>query len=296
MTAATSRRLFDRRVDITIDTINFQSLDCEFEIEKTLKPEPNTCNLTVYNLTREHQGQLEQLQQFTTGKRSKKGFKERQTQATKGIPCRIEAGYASGISQQWLGDLRTVETTREGADWVTKLSSGDGEKSWQNARLHVSYGPKTGIDTALRAIARGLNIGEGNLSKVVAQLKMAGSAIYPTGAVISGSASRQLTDFARSADLEVSVQDGALQFIDRGKALAGTAIRLAPETGLIGSPTVDNQGLLTATMLMIPDVRVGGLVTVDAARIKGTYRIEKAVWSGQLPGEDWSIKLQGKRY
>lgn len=276
-------RLFDRRVDVTVDTIRFQNLDCSFKIKKTLKPQPNTCELTIYNLSEEHIAQLENL-------------RPKEKQATKGIGCRIEAGYVDATSQIWLGDLRAVLTTREGSDWVTRLESGDGEKAWKNARLHVSFGPKTALETALRAMVRSLGVGEGNLSKVVAKLKQNGSAVWPSGTVISGAVSRELTAFARSADLEVSIQDGALQFLDRGKALEATAVRLAPETGLIGSPTVDNDGVLEAACLMIPDVRCGGLVTIDARRVKGTYRVEEAEWSGDTYGDDWQIVVRGKRY
>src|SRR5690606_37996676 len=119
---------------------------------------------------------------------------------------------------------------------------------------------------------------------------------WPAGKVLSGAVARHLQDFARSADLEVSIQDGALQFIDRGKALAGTAIRLSEQTRLIESPSVDNEGILHAKMLMIPDVRPGALVTVEAARVKGNYRITKAVWSGDTAGAEWSIAIEAERY
>ena len=276
-------RLFDRRVDVTVDNIRFQNLDCAFHVKKTLKPQPNTCELTIFNLSEEHIAQLENL-------------RPKEPQATKGIGCRIEAGYVDATSQLWLGDLRTVLTTREGSDWVTRLESGDGEKAWKNARLHVSYGPGTPIETSLRAMVRSLGLGEGNLSKFVGQLKQNGTAIWPAGKSFAGPVSRQLTAFAASAGLEVSIQDGALQFLDRGKALAGTAVRLAPETGLIGSPTVDNDGVLEAKCLMIPDIRCGGLVTIDARRVKGTYRIEEAEWAGDTAGDEWSITIRGKRY
>lgn len=276
-------RLFDRRVDVTVDTIRFQNLDCNFRIKKTLKPQPNTCELTIFNLNEEHVAQLENL-------------RPKEKVATKGIGCRIEAGYIDATSQIWLGDLRTCLTTDEGEDTVTRLESGDGEKAWKNARLHVSYGAKTSLETALRAMARTLGVGEGNLSKVVAKLKQNGSALYPAGVSFSGAVARDIKAFAKSADLEVSIQDGALQFLDRGKALSTTAVRLAPETGLIGSPTVDNDGVLEAACLMIPDIRCGGLVTIDAKRVKGTYRVEEAEWTGDTTGDDWQIVVRGKRY
>jgi hypothetical protein len=288
-------RLFDRRFDVVVATVEFTKLDCAFRIEKTLKPLPNTCDLTIYNLTREHQAQLEQLEEFKAGKISKTG-KSSQTQATKGIPCRIEAGYADGMSLVWLGDLRTAQTAWDGPTAVTHLTSGDGEKAWKNARLHVSYGPNTSVETAMRAMVRALGVGEGNLSKFTSRLKIAGSALLPTGAVVSGSASRQISDFARSANLELSIQDGALQVLDRGKALSGESLLISRKTGMIGSPTVDNQGIVTVKTSMRPDVRCGGLMTIDADRIKGTYRIEKATWEGDTSSSEWSVEMLGHRY
>jgi len=276
--------LFGRKCKVTVDTIEIDALDVAFKVEKTAKPLPNTCELAIWNLTPDHQSQLEQLAPRT------------REAATKGIPCKIEAGYESGTSLIWLGDLRTVDTVRDGPDWVTTLSSGDGEKAWKNAKLHVSYGPKTALETALRAMVRALGVGEGNLSKVVSKLKQAGSAIFPHGTVISGSVARELQAFAESADLEVSIQDGALQFIDRGKALGGSALLLNSDTGLLDSPTVDNEGVLTAKMQMIPGIRCGSLVTIDAARIQGTYRIEKAVWNGDTASVEWDIEINAKRY
>lgn len=276
--------LFDRRCTVTIDTIEITGLDVAFKIEKTLKAQPNTCEISVWNLTAEHQSQLEQLRPRAKG------------QVTTGIACKIDAGYKDGTSLVWLGDLRTVDTVRDGPDWVSHFTSGDGEKAWQNAKLHVPYGPKTSLETALRAMVRALGIGEGNLSKYTAKLKQAGSAIFPMGTVISGPVSRELQAFAASADLEFSIQDGALQLVDRGKALAGQAVLLNGDTGLLDSPTVDNEGVLTAKMLMIPGVRCGGLVTIEAARIKGTYRIEKATWSGDTSSADWEIEINARRY
>jgi hypothetical protein len=277
-------RLFDRHVIVTVDTIEFSGLSTAFQCEKTTKVQPNTCELSIYNLTQEHQAQLEQL------------VPHDKSQATRGIPCKIEAGYKDATSLVWLGDLRTCDTVREGPNWTSHMTSGDGEKAWKHAKIHIPYGPKTSLETALRAMVRALGVGEGNLSKTVARLKQAGSAILPAGTVFSGPVQRELTAFAESAGLEVSIQDGAIQFLDRGKALGGSALLLNAETGLIESPTVDNEGILTARMLMIPNVRPGGLVTIDAERVQGTYRIEKATWSGDTAGTDWFIDIQAKRY
>jgi len=275
--------LYDRLASVTIDTLQLTEHDVTFSIEKTLEPEPNQCEVAVYNLNEDHRANLEELEPKATDKR--------------GIPVRIEAGYRDGTSLIWLGDLRNVDTLRDGADWVTVLRSGDGEKSYKGGAVNVSYGPKTPIDTALRAMVRELGIGEGNVGKVVAGLKASGAgSLFADGAVISGPVARRLNDFAESADLEWSIQDGTLQFIDRGKTLDGQAVHLSDSSGMIGSPTVDNEGVLKVRMLMIPDVRPGTLLVVDADRIKGNYRVEKARWIGSNFGGEWYIDVEAERF
>lgn len=289
--------LFERAVDITVGTTRFRSLDAAFKIEKSLKSEPNTCELHVFNLNAEHRKALEELNPPTKAGSSLASAKEKQHRATRGIPCKIEAGYEGATSLLWLGDLRSAHSVHDGSDWITVLESGDGEKAWQNARMNVSYGPKTPVDTVIRAMVRALGVGEGNLSQVVQRIKVQGvGKILPHGTVISGRVSQELTDWCRSCDLEWSIQDGAIQILDRGKALATRALKLSAKTGLIGSPTVDIDGVLSAKMFMVPDVRPGSLVVIDALRVKGNYRIEKAVWSGDTSGGDWTIDISAKRY
>lgn len=279
----TDPELFGRKATVIVDTLQLDGLRVVFGVTKSLKSEPNTCSVTVYNLSPDHRAQLEEL-------KPKKG-------ATRGIPVKIEAGYKAGTSLIWLGDLRTVDSVRDGADWITQLSSGDGEKGIQNGRIAVSYGPKTDSTIALRAIVRSLGVDEGNIGKVVAELKLRGKGeLFASGKVLAGPAARMMDDFCRSADLEWSVQDGAVQLLDRGKALAAKAILLTPDSGMVGSPTVNQDGVLSARMLMAPDVRPGRLLVVKSARITGNYRIETAKWSGDTEGGDWFIDLEAKRY
>src|SRR5690606_17307106 len=236
---------WDRRISVTVDTIRFDALDCFFRVRKSLKPEPNTCELTVYNLNEDHRNQLEGL------------VPKGNAPATQGISCSIEAGYKDGVSLIWNGDLRTAETIFEGPDVLTVLSSGDGEKAWKHAREHVAFGPKTPVVTALRAMARALGVGEGNLSQVAARMRVAGSAIFPTGKVSTGAVSRECVNLARSAGLEVSIQDGALLFLDRGESAMSTPVLLSEEAGMVGQPTIDNEGVLRIRTKLNPEIRCG---------------------------------------
>lgn len=272
-------KLFRRSVDVVVGPKRLTGLDCAFDIEKTLKAEPNTCELKIWNLAEDTRATFEQLS-------PRKKFQ------TKGIPVRIEAGYGDDRAILWLGDLRNVYSEHDGIDWITTMNAGDGALAYQNSRVNISYGPMTPADTVLRALVRQLGVGEGNaaLFKITGIWK-----VYPHGVVLSGSAARELTDFCRSTGLEWSIQDGTLQILDRNQALRGKAIHVSSDTGMVGSPSVDNLGILSVRTLLIPGVRVGCMLVIDSARIKGTYRVEKAKWTGDTSSDDWFIDMEARR-
>ena len=289
MADGTERR--GRIVRVTVATLEVSGLDVEFSVEKTSKPDPNTCELTIYNLSRDHRAQLEEL-------RPKKGDK-------RGIPVKIEAGYeTTGTSQIWLGDLRTVESITSGADVTTHLTSGDGERAIQTSHSEKAFGPGTALDVAIRAMVKELGIGDGNVSSALAAISATGraalSAPLEFGIAFAGPTSRLLTDWLASAGLTWSVQDGAIQILNRGQALSGKAILLdsvsGQNTGLIGSPTVSNEGVLHAEMLMTPDVFPGRLVTLRSKHLEGNFVIERAVYFGDNFGGRFGIEIEAPRY
>lgn len=268
--------LFRRKVRVVVDTIDVTGLDVQFSIKKSLKPDPNTCDLKVYNLNASHRSALEEM---------------------KTAAVMIEAGYEKGTSVLFVGTLRTAISVFEGASYVTALSSGDGEKAVRSARVNVSL--KKGAKTAdvIKAVAGALGVGEGNLNDAVSKLSNTGVGdLFSEGAVLSGSAAREMTNICRSAGLTWSIQDGKLQILALKTALEGEAIKLTPKTGLIDSPTVDNNGIVTVRMLLMPDVFPGRAMVLESARIKGQYRLEECTYTGDTRGTDWYIEAKGKRY
>ena len=257
---------------------------CYFRVEKSIKPEPNKCTLQIWNLSRDQRAQIEQM-------RPKKDDKT-------GIPVLIEAGYqATGASQIYLGDLRTTFSERVGPDWITTVESGDGEQAQQTARINQPFGPRTSPEVVLNAIVRTLGVGEGNVAKTLAKLRVSGVAkLFEQRVVISGRAADALTNFTRSAGLEWSIQDGALQILDRDKVLDGFAVRLGASSGLVESPSVDPKGVLTCKMLLQPSIRVGALLVMESLTARGNYRIERASWECDTHGRPWYVTVEAKRY
>lgn len=268
--------LFRRKIVVVVDTIRITDLTMAFKVHKTLKPEPNTAELRIWNLNEDHVSALEKLQVATV---------------------QIEAGYEGGTSVLFLGDLRTARSVLEGPDIMTSLSSGDGEQAIRKARVNISLAKNSTPDQALRMVAESLGVQAGNLDQAVSVLRTAGIANhFVEGTVLAGSAYREMTSICRSVGYSWSIQDGRLQILPLRQALEGEAIKLSPTTGLIGSPTVDNDGVMSCRMLLAPDVFPGRKLVLESLRLQGQYRIEDCVYSGHTKQQDWYIDLQAKRY
>lgn len=268
--------------DGTRKGLKVDGLRVNFRIEKSLKPEPNKCECSIYNLSKKHRAQIEEM-------RPKKGD-------ARGIPLLIEAGHKStGAGQVWLGDLRTVSSSHDGADWITKIETGDGEAA-KSSSVHVSYGPGTSPDIALRAIVKALGIDEGNAAAAAVKLRQAGgAALFPRRLVLSGSAATQLDRFCNSAGLEWSIQDSAVQILDRGKTLSSRAVVLKGKL-ILESPSVDPKGVLSFKTFIQPDLKCGSLLVIDAPTASGNYRVTKTALDGDTHAQPWYISGEATRY
>lgn len=254
---------------------DLSNLDCVFKAKKTLKSEPNTCEVKLYGLSPETRRVLE---------------------TPKKLVLRLEAGYPDSVAQIFLGEIRSAHSKREGAEIVTEISTGDSAAEMQKARIHMSIGPKVPTSVVLEAIVQSLGAGMGNTRQAAGRLASAGSALFGPGSALSGSSAQILTDICRSADLEWSIQDGVVQILDRGRAMSEKAVFLSSETGLVGSPSVDHKGVVSAVALIQPDLRPGRKIEFKSISFNGGYRIEECEYTGDTAGTDWYVKLSCKKY
>lgn len=273
---ANGKILFGRKCVVTVDTLRITDLAMSFSVQKDLTGKPNTVDLKILNLNPDHRSAIEQK---------------------KSARVQIEAGYDSGTSVIFIGDLRTSVSTWSGPNCTTSLSAGDGEKAVRTARVNVSVKKGTKTGDVLKMVAQALGVGEGNLKDAVAKLNASGIGdIFASGTVLTGSAAREMTAICRSSKLTWSIQDGKLQILSLRQALEGVALDIRASTGLIGSPTVDNKKILSCKVKLIPDVFPGRKMVLTSERLKGQYRIEECTYSGDTHGDPWEIDIKAKRY
>ncbi len=273
--------LFKRRVELTIDTLKIHpDHRITGKVEKTYKPEPNTAEITVYNLTPEQRAQLT---------------------STKNPIVKLAAGYGQGndgMMQLFYGELMYVKHRQEGPDILTTLTTSDGGAKKQTAHVSLSFGRNTKTGTVLRRIGQALGVDLGNVEAVARELDSGAQAnMYIEGASFEGSAADELSHLLRSCGYDWSIQDQCLALRKLGKPVDGFAVELNPTTGLIESPTIDNKGVCTGQSLIFKagsglDLVPGRLVHVTSQFVKGQFILAKCNYDLDNYVENWFVNFE----
>lgn len=267
--------LFDRSWRVQVGSLDVSALSVVFKAKRSLAARAGTLDLTIRNLSPEHRREILSARRFHT-------FVE------------VQAGYVGGMSLIFRGDLRKAVPARDGTDWVVKVTAGDGEHAIRSARVSRSFSPGTTVEAVVRHIAEAMGVGIGNASTALrgASLGALGDTL-PEGTVLGGSAAAELTRLCTAAGKVWSIQEGNLQILPLGGALAREAILLSPGTGLVGTPEVVNRRVITVTALLQPGLVPGQQVVVqsDALLTTAPWRITEAEYSGDTHGVDWYAKL-----
>lgn len=284
-------RLFRRTWEVQVGTLLLagdsvrKSLDLSFLVEKDTTRAPNSAQVRIFNLSSDHRRQIEE---------------------TANLRLSISAGYEDGVARLFTGDVHVAESRRrrraakkkegiqlaqEGVDVLTTIEAQDAGRAYSTALIQRSFGPWTSLVEVMRGCVQAMGIGEGNLSSTGVP-----NTLYPEGTVVSGRAWRELDRLVRSAGLTWSVQDGVLQLLRGGTPLRQTAIRLTPDTGLIGSPATNVDRTVTCTALLIAGLDPGRQVVLSSSMVSGSYRIKRVVYQGDTAGSDWYAQLTLEAY
>ncbi len=274
--------VFDRKIRLKFSTTSpgvklpptIENLNIGFTVNRTLEKEPSTLEATVFNLSEETRRLMQQDARMIVT---------------------LEAGYGKNVHALFVGDLRSVRNRREPPVLATDIEAGDGERGAKNwARKWFPKG--TTVGKVFEYLAKTAGYGKGNIHRVININDERGLPNrLENGMHVRGYAVDELAELSKSRGIEFSVQDGEVQILEYGKAKEGVPVTLiSPLTGLIGYPSVDNDGIMTLNHRLLPNVFPGSLVDVKSLFVTGRYRVLRALYSGSLFGEDFNIELEGK--
>lgn len=279
---------------IQTDVLTVSNLDMSFKISKSFKNTPNTCELTIYNLNKNHRDQLGEADD--TRVEISAGYEGEDIRGS----IAAAAGFG-GVRQPvafgllFAGDIRDISSSYDGEDWATSLDSADGEKSKRKARINRSFPPGTTLPIVMREAGIALGLGLGNLNVTAADpsLRMVeASPVFLHGVTLSGNAWKEFDRIVKSAGLEWSIQDGVIQLSRYDEPLQDFTIRLSPDTGLLGSPTVSSKGIAKIRTLMIPDLVPGRGIILESENANGPFLCKVCTYSGDNFGGSWYVDIE----
>lgn len=285
-------RSFWRSYRLEIGDKKITDLDIEFEVRKTLKKEPNTASVRVYNLS-ESTRRAMQGQDLPVTLNAGYVLEYPISEDMEAVLSSIGIGAESStVPMLYSGTLRYAASSQDEAmNWVTSVASGDGDRGLSKARTSRTYRAGTPWLVILQDLAGDLGVGAGNLLSLSSSAELALKRLGK-GRAVHGATEAQLSRMLDASGYDWSIQDGALQVLAHGATISTMAVDLSAKTGLIGSPEMalrtDTRGggkdpkkaikqpehFIRARSLLNAALQPGQKVKIDAAMISGYYRVE----------------------
>lgn len=271
-------KLLNRKVKVIAGGYLIEALRTTFRVTKRLTKEPNEMELTIYNLNDQQRASMQKLP----------------------LAVVLEAGYEDGTATIFSGDARYVDSGREGADWITKIQAGDGERSYRFSAFSESFKSGTSVAAVFQRAAAALGVDADAATAVV------NSGVldqFSQGASFHGRASAAIDSLLKGRGFEWSIQDGKLQVLATGKPLQNAAVLLNANSGLIGVPThaapakpgtkqAFHAPIMKIKSLLQAQLAPGKLMRLESAAVSGNFRIEQVIHSGDTHGGDWFSELE----
>ena len=272
-------RLFDRRIELQVGPLKITDHEVQFDVQSTLTSDPNEATVHIYNLKEEDRKKVEST--------------------PKNAQLQIRAGYADpGPVGIYTGNTKRVFTERNGPDIITTVESADSFAARSpDLRLDKSYAAGSNLRTVVQDLVAACQAKIGNIGVVFGDAKFIERFDAPYHA--SGPAWDQLVKIVQSRDYTITTQGGVLQLITRRpppnlSQLSRTAPLLSPTTGLIGTPSIDEEGVLTASCLMRPGILPGSIISLQSEFVSGTFRVTSTVHKGSLYGQEFGVDIEAK--
>jgi hypothetical protein len=255
--------------------IEIENLRFTFKVEKNLASEPNTCELTTYNLSEHARADLQKLP----------------------LRVRLEAGYETeGARLLFVGDVQSVWSELKGTDWETKFLLGDGARAFSEARVNRSYKPGSTVKSIIRDAAKSMGL---DLPREVESDPALALAI-PSGETVMGWASDELTRLLAPYGYSWSIQNGRFIALKDEQVRPGQVRVISQDNGMIGYPqmgTPDKKGKPPAIKVsnhLYPEIQPGEKIDVQSATLRGLYRVTRVTHEGDTAEGPWETEIEAK--
>ena len=261
-------------------TVNGEVLPSSLRIRFYIYPNklstPDSAEIRIYNLTKDHAHALSK---------------------TEGKEIQLQAGYMDNCGVIYYGEIIRAMTGRENEvdtfiDFFCR--AGDGAHNWGVVNKTLAAGSTQNdiVNELLKAISP-YGITRGNIQSL-------SSYRYPRAVTLFGMARSLLSNIAKTNGSTWYVKDQKLN-IEPWDATTGRNFILNENTGMVGIPQETQDGVVV-TSLINPQMRVGDQVTIDESKINRApwipnWEAEKQSGLINLSGvADGTYIIQGMEY
>jgi hypothetical protein len=222
---------------------------------------------------------------------------------TPGIGFELNAGYQGKASLLFSSPLRKGESIKQGAEWIFRASSGDGEQLSTKEKVSLTISKGTPLAAVLKQLVKACKLKPGNVDLLgipfVSPLNLAsGADKLEKSLSVYGSASDELDWFCKSVGIVYSKQDQTFKGSRAGVPYDILPDIISEESGLINpAPRFNDKGHCLVTALLIPELRPGMGFTVKSKRVNGTFIAAQTrhVLDSYGP-QDWRVEVRGVPY
>lgn len=252
-------------------------LKISFSVAKSLSSSANDAEIAIYNLTEGHRNALgRELEDI-----------------------RLEAGYIPPNGDDntgviFTGQIREVRHERQGADIISRVFSGDGDRTLRRADVSKTFPAGTKIEDIFDHVAEELE----KQGAVKGEMKLPPD-LPPTKRPYSmaGSARREMDRLGRMAKTYWSIQNGVIETVP-GDDFIGTVLSFDADTGLVDVPTITDNGV-SATVLLNPEIRPGRRVQIKSDLVElnaedGIYRVSSVSFNGDNRDGRFLAEIEGE--
>lgn len=248
------------------ESLTYSNLRITFNVTKTISSEPNTGEITIYNLNQNTRNLI------TT----------KYYQHVELYICYREDDFRLIFK----GDVISINNSQSDLDIITHLKCADGFKAYTDKTIVKTLSAGQSDIVVVNEALASFNI-------QAATIDLPRNTILPRGKVLFCDAREAVSKVAINNRADWSIQDGQLAIIPKNTALRNDeGYIISSATGMIGSPEKNDDGL-EVTTLCNPYFKIGGLIRIESqiTEYNGNYKIKSIQHEGDLMGSDWKSKL-----
>ena len=242
----------NRVVEVVVGDTRMRNLFTRFQISRGANGVPASGKIDVFNLAEETEERIYQRAQS----------------------LEIFAGHESDDEVPPLlakGDVRRVSRGREGNDRVTSIGFGGSVDALTRAYISHTWKGTIKVRDIIRDAVEGI---EGGALKGIEGVSLGPSKteipsrLTEKDFMWSGAAPAMFRELLSQRGIEWYEQDAVIEFNAPKTAGIGAVLKIGPNTGMIGTPTVTDEGVELSTLLD-PRIRLDSRFQVEGLRVLG---------------------------